>query len=423
MIKSMRVGNTIICVINTKMYQKNCSSTEEILNVYETALNTDENNPVEVASLIELLVVKSSEELKVEQKIKELENEAEEQRTLLEWLDDIRNLGDEHFEVVDARLYLKGINITIPEFLAMEFAKRKHQEEDIQSLINFWKLLALNPDPRCREDLYKFLKNHDMSVTPSGYLVCYRNVNIKQEGGIDIEMQRVISESWVKTKKWRTKGPSHYSLILNLETKEYITILTEKLDYVDYEWELVGNVKELYKSLTVDEEKQTIYTDAYTGTFNIKLGELVSVDRSECDASPDVTCSRGLHLASSSWLTNNYFGQQGIVALVDPRNVISVPYSDGGKMRCCEYLPIALAEYDDTGSIIPVDTATFEYDYAVHTKEQIEEMLSVARFESLKDHNIIPKEIDVATLRNSLYNVKQSIESINLAIRDRVTNI
>jgi hypothetical protein len=49
-------------------------------------------------------------------------------------------------------------------------------------MMNFWRLCALNPDPRCREDLYKFLINNDLTLTPSGYFVAYRNVNVKNEG-------------------------------------------------------------------------------------------------------------------------------------------------------------------------------------------------------------------------------------------------
>lgn len=43
-----------------------------------------------------------------------------------------------------------------------------------------------------------------------------------------------------------------------------------------------------------------------------------------------------------------------MVCLCNPAKVVSVPYQDDyGKLRTCEYLPIALAEYDDNGKVIP----------------------------------------------------------------------
>jgi hypothetical protein len=47
MIKATRVGNTLICVIGQKMYQKTVDSDTELMAIYEQALNTDENDSAE----------------------------------------------------------------------------------------------------------------------------------------------------------------------------------------------------------------------------------------------------------------------------------------------------------------------------------------------------------------------------------------
>jgi hypothetical protein len=52
MIKAMRIAQTIVCTINSKMYKKTCNSSDEILELYEQALNTDESDEQEVAALI-----------------------------------------------------------------------------------------------------------------------------------------------------------------------------------------------------------------------------------------------------------------------------------------------------------------------------------------------------------------------------------
>jgi hypothetical protein len=92
-------------------------------------------------------------------------------------------------------------------------------------------------------------------------------------------------------------------------------------------------------------------------------------------------------------------------------------------MRTCSYLPIALAEYGEDGRIIPVDTATFEYEYAEHTQEELEDMLRTTRFESLKEHELVPKELDIASLRKITGDLDISLDEMNKSIQSRVVNV
>jgi hypothetical protein len=57
-------------------------------------------------------------------------------------------------------------------------------------------------------------------------------------------------------------------------------------------------------------------------------------------------------------LEKNYYGSVGLVCLVNPVDVVAVPWrnSSYGKLRTCAYLPIAKAEYNDTNHIIPFRT-------------------------------------------------------------------
>ena len=60
-----------------------------------------------------------------------------------------------------------------------------------------------------------------------------------------------------------------------------------------------------------------------------------------------------VHLGGKDWINAHYFGEQGLVCLCNPADVVSVPHDDGyGKLRTCAYLPIALAEYDEDGKVI-----------------------------------------------------------------------
>jgi hypothetical protein len=410
---------TVVCVIDQKMYKKTFEKTQDILDLYEMALNTDENNPQEVEDLIQQFTPeKTVEEIEYDKVVEE----AEQQKDLISWLADLSTLDDEHFEVVGTKLYMKGINITIPEFLAVEFSNRRNNAEDLSSLMNFWRRMALNPDPRCREDLYKFLINNKITVTSSGYFVAYRNANIKNSG-TDEEFNEFVNLQYAKTKSHK-KSPKNFEVYFNNDLEEYVLVHVSKMDRLDDEFlEHRGNLLSCYEVLQEDSENQTVYTDAHSGSTTIIIGKPVKIDREECDANPDRTCSRGLHLGSTNFMTQGYFGSVGLVCLCDPMDVVAVPYTDGQKLRTSEYLPIAIAEYDEHGKIIPVATETFEYEYAKQDQAELEELLKNATLESLKEHNIIPKEISLIALRASILGLRESLDEMTEVIKNRIKTV
>lgn len=107
-----------------------------------------------------------------------------------------------------------------------------------------------------------------------------------------------------------------------------------------------------------------VFTDHHTHTFKIRVGEMVTLPRSQCDCNSERECSRGLHVSSTNWLTQNYYGNVGLVVLVNPAEVVAVPKrSDYGKLRTCAYLPIDKIVYNTEGKIIPHPKETgFECD-------------------------------------------------------------
>jgi hypothetical protein len=94
----------------------------------------------------------------------------------------------------------------------------------------------------------------------------------------------------------------------------------------------VNQAAEIKKSI-----EETTFTDAHTKTFKIKINELVTMDRALCDADPNQDCSKGLHVASYSYMRSS-FGNTTIAVLVNPADVVAVPYDyNFAKMRVCEY--------------------------------------------------------------------------------------
>ena len=105
-------------------------------------------------------------------------------------------------------------------------------------------------------------------------------------------------------------------------------------------------------------ESPDVFTDEHSHTFTITIGKMVTMPREECDTNSDHECSRGLHVGGTSWLKQGYYGSVGLVVMVNPVDVVAVPWANAeyGKLRTCAYMPIMKAEYDGNGHIIPFRT-------------------------------------------------------------------
>ena len=162
-------------------------------------------------------------------------------------------------------LVLKGESIYWEEVsqlsLPTEFAKAvinaetNNDQVKLDTYKNFWTLMSLNPDERCRKNLFWFLNKNGLVISKCGFFVAYRNANY------------------------------HHT----------------------------------------EEDGSIVYTDAHTGTTRIKIGEVVTMPREDCDTVQEHVCSCGLHCGSSWWLKRNYFGNNGLVVLVNPADVVAVP--------------------------------------------------------------------------------------------------
>lgn len=268
-------------------------------------------------------------------------------------MEDFRS--SDYLTVKGASIYLEDVSqLSLPEDLALAIfkAEQSGDAELLQTYINFWTLASLNPDSRARTNLFWFLKRYGMTISRSGLFVAYRNVVLKSEGSdISSKLAKAISKLYVKVKfKWK-KSPKNYFVVY--DGKEYGLVHNDEEvpeSYIGITE--LGNLYKLYLSLA-DDTKSPVYTDAYSQSFTIKIGEPVIMPRSECDSKQENTCSRGLHVAGKDWLQNNYFGKESLIVLVNPADVVAVPPEDSyGKMRTCAYYPVALVERDEDGDII-----------------------------------------------------------------------
>ena len=335
--KIIRVMDTVTVVLNNGEIISSSECTDEMfVNIY--------NNQTDEDYVKSILIP----EFKNKQAI------VAEKKNLMEDLE-----YSQYLTAKGSSVYLLDISeLSVPEDLveAILLAEKEEDEELIQSYLNFWTLVSLNPDSRCRQNLFWFLNKYGMTISRSGLFVAYRNVKIKKAGvSIDPKLANFISSEYARVKFVSKKSPKDYLVLKTVDG--YVLTKTSCNN-------TIGNLSDLYKQLS-DVEISTVYTDGYTGKFEIKLGEIVSMPREKCDSVQENSCSKGLHVAGKTWLKENYFGEVGLMVLVNPADVVAVPPVDGyGKMRTCAYYPVSIVEFDENGDIIDTEIEDgFEDDF------------------------------------------------------------
>lgn len=236
-------------------------------------------------------------------------------------------------------IYWKEVSgLSLPPELvkAILEAERDKNEVRLDTYRNFWTLMSLNPDERCRKNLFWFLNRNGLVISRCGFFVAYRNANLKGK----------------------------------------------------------------------DEDGTEVYTDAHTGTFSIRIGEVVTMPREKCDDVQENTCSRGLHLGARTWLKMNYYGNQGLVCLCNPADVVAVPPLDNyGKLRTCAYLPIEKAKFDENGDVIPFEVhdgfdcgyvTKVIYEGIMGTEEDSSYKITIPEIPGINKESISDKLLDIA---------------------------
>ena len=325
-----------------------------------------------------------------------LQEKVEEIKKVEETLEEIKK--SKYLSIFGNSVYMKSVSeLTMPEDLIKAFnkAEKEGNQELINTYINFWTLASTNPDSRARHNLFWFLNKYGMTISKSGLFVAFRNVAVKNEGSeISSKLAKRISKAYAKVKmKWK-KNPKNFYLI---KDKDGEVRPIDGHSVVDGMCKNYGNLKELYNKLN-DENVAPVYTDQHSGKFTIKIGEVVSMPREECDSRQDQTCSRGLHVAGQSWLSQGYFGDTPLMVLVNPGDVIAVPPTDNyGKMRTCAYYPVQVVDFKDGEIVNPELEDGFEDDFinkiisstTINNEDNSNYQLTVPNIPELSMKNIV----------------------------------
>ena len=243
-------------------------------------------------------------------------------------------------------VYMLSVSeLSIPEDFVSKIieAEEKNDEVELNKFRNFWTLVSLNPDSRVRNNLFWFIRKWNMQITESGLIIAYRNADIKEEAKYSTEQVKTIINTYYKEKYINHNDPYLVNVEVNTSNNRTLNM----------------NLGEVYDEI-VNGGDSPIYTDQHSHSTEIRLGHPVSIPREECDADQEHSCSKGLHCGAKGWLKRNYYGNVGLMVLVNPAKVVAVPTIDEyGKMRTCEYFPIAIIDFDENGDII-------ENSYSLH---------------------------------------------------------
>lgn len=311
--------------------------------------------------------------------------------------------SNSNFEIEGDKVYLKGIkSISIPSSIVGEFIRLhseinyykyqslystpvKEYEEEFDALLMFTFWLLLNPIESSRKDCLDFVKKNDIQLTSNGLMICYRKV--VSTGNKKKELIRFISENYFKKKKQK-KSTKNYSIYFSDDFEGYKIIKTDKIcqiEFQDRNHSVLGNLHELYQNLHT--LKENTYTDNHTGKKLIKIGSIYKEDEDKIDLDNTRDCSSGLHVGSKQFMFDS-FGDTGVIALINPMFVRSVPVSDAHKMRVSEMFLATIAdkkEFDNFNELID-----FSQEYCSNTLEDLQIELSNKVFKKLSCQDNLP---------------------------------
>jgi hypothetical protein len=329
-------------------------------------------------------------------------------------------------EYSNSRIQYKGIPLAIPEFLCKQMANAETVEE-LDALCNFWRNLALCPEPRVREGLFEYLTNNGFIITKQGLIVSLRRVRNYNEDSDEDSINdpryvEAVTNAYFKIKRQK-KGPKNF--VIDADDSNTWVLANYDPDMHDV------NLEQQYQEVVSGEllaDKATCYFANHSSKTEFAIdGELkygrveyhllkeTRLSRFNCDHDPTAHCSTGLHLGTPEYVkSNRWLGSTILVCLSNPMDAVSVPEDGYMKFRTAALYPIAVVSEDDVDNFTQDSENTvevFDEDYLNYTTEYIEGLIQTSTFEGLKDDFIIPRELRI----DNIYSIIDDIKKVTLS--------
>jgi hypothetical protein len=370
-IQGIKMGNVVNLSLDGKLHKKNCGSPQEADELFKLVLKAKDDPSEENIKAIKCYL---NENVRIAM-LAGLENDPE-----------------------TGEVFLAGFNTAVPAKLVEVIKDYYENNYPLKAIINFWKLLMINPDVRVRTSLFNFISAHDFVLTDKGYMIVYKAVYYKAEAKKS-ELGEFISNQYLFVKKEWSCSPNKYAVYKDLESGKLA--ITKTKTAIGWGWNdlnaeeqtlenlnvlVYGKLGDIYNNMFDNGESTgdvPVYTDMWSRKMTIILGQPVKMERKECNGDPQVSCSYGLHCGATGYV-NSYGssvkGGKGVIlaCFVNPANVVAVPTADCTKMRVTEYFPFAVASYED-GKIDVVKQKYFESDYAGYEEAEVKALIAKVR--------------------------------------------
>jgi hypothetical protein len=409
------INDTLTVVLNDGNILTKPGATEEDFHAVSNARNVHEIQAI----------VASTEVL---QDVEKVRAETARIKALQQGIESLANFDD--FTVEGSTVYLAGTSRSMPQILVEKFIevvdRVGHQleyhktfqdalnnDDEYVALKNFFMWCCLNPRAEVAHELYRFLTENSFRITKQGFVVALRNV-VTLHGSP--ELVHFVSNVYNKVKAVWKKNPNEYTVFL--ENGEYKLVHDDKLfkeetftsttcpecegegqfyDEWDEEWteecencngtgeveeyeytitvpvnhgEKIGNLVDLYLDLPNREENR--FTDDWTKTFDIRIGQVTSMPMEECNWSTQDCAAAGLHFTADQ-IHYVGCGDQSVIVLINPMKVVGIGTHKG---RCYEYLPIMTVPREEATRILHdgmFDTLELDEEYAIRELESLAE--------------------------------------------------
>ena len=350
---------------------------------------------------------------------------------------DMYSEGFELFQYLDDfyteknTVYLSGTNRSLPDLLVKKFIKiitrvdKVFSEESLQEKLNkdeeylshkkFFMWCCLNPNAQSAEDLYGFLEKHNMKIDRHGNFYAYRRVITV--GNDSKELVDFISNVYNKIKAVWKKSPKKFKVVTIPDSNKY-EIKPFDFNVENTEYICLGDLEYLY--LNLPNMKENRYTSAHTGKEDYRVGNVISMPRDEGDDNNSISCSMGFHAASKEYDYSG-FGDQDILVIINPMDVLAVPKGEVGKLRTCRWFFAMTLEKDERYILDEEDFNVLELGDIFNEKcfEDIEEHVKNGFTEEVKRHTFT-----LPTLSSKeLSKIINSLEEMSNVINNRVVDL
>lgn len=414
-------------------------------------------------------IVASREVLEDVQKVRA---EANKMRALQNGIETLAMLDD--FNVEGTTVYLAGTSRSLPQILVEKFVEvvdrvghepsqevfqvQLNQDDEYVALKNFFMWCCLNPRAEVAHELYRFLSENSFRITRQGFVVALRNV-VTLHGSP--ELVHFVSNTYNKVKAVWKKNPNEYTVFL--ENGEYKLVHDDKLfkeeiltattcpdcdgdgtwydefededfdcetchgtgEVEEYEFtttvavdhgQKIGGLTELYLDLPNREENR--FTDDWTKTFDIRIGQVTSMPMEECNWSTQDCAAAGLHFTADQ-IHYVGCGDQSVIVLINPMKVVGIGTHKG---RCYEYLPIMTVPREEATRILHdgmFDTLELDEEYAIRELESLAEKAKEGFAAESKKYEFNMPAISATEITN----IVNSLSEMKASISKRVTTI